>query len=295
MKRFYSYFLFLNYILASPLNKDNSLKVIFRIFWWRINQIFFKFPCIVELVPGTKCICYPSGSLYSTLVMYLKFPEYGEMQLLLSILNDKDIFIDVGANIGVYSLLASSKINKGKIFAFEPSPKILPQLEENISLNNKDDRIVVIKKAVSQKNGFINFDINSSPDYNHISYSSNKTEVLRVQSITLDKFISKNNLKRVKLIKIDVEGAELLVLKGLQKSLKAKLVDVLIVEVNQDEEAKKFGFSIEQLFQYLIENGFSLYYFDSGYKLRNFNKRLDGAWNIIAIHKSKIKIISEWI
>src|SRR3989344_3811026 len=147
MDKLFRYLFFLQFILRHPFNKNKKLKTLLRIFWWKINQTFFKFPVVVELIPGLKCICYPVDSDYGTLVVYQKFPEYGEMNFLLDNLKDNDTFIDVGANIGVFSLLASSKIKKGKVFAFEPSPKILAQLYANIALNQKTDRILVAEKA----------------------------------------------------------------------------------------------------------------------------------------------------
>lgn len=281
MKKVFSYISFLNYIITHPFNKDHLIKTIFRIFWWKINQIFFKFSCIIEIVPNIKCICYPNDSLYSTLVMYQKFPEYGEMQFLLNTLRSSDNFIDIGANIGVYSLLASSRIKNGRIFSFEPSPKISGQLLENINLNLKTEGIKVINEVVSDKTGFVDFDISSNPDYNHISYSVKGKSILRLKATTLDKFISENKINHVKLIKIDVEGAELLVLKGMENTLRSKLVDFLIVEINS-EAMKGFGFLPQDVFKYLTAFDFKLYYFDSKFNLKKFTGKLEGAWNIIA-------------
>ena len=284
MTKFFSYLFFLKFILNHPLNKGNTIRTLLKIFWWKINQIFLKSPCVVELVPGTKCICYPNDSLYSTLVVYLRFPEYGEMQFLLSILKRGDYFIDVGANIGVYSFLASSKITTGKIFAFEPSPKILPKLYENIALNQKKDRIEVIRKVVSDRSQLVNFDTSEYPDYNHISPNSGNKNTLRLESTTLDKFIKDQNIKKIKMIKIDVEGAEMLVLKGLEESLQGKKVDILIVEVNE-EAYKSFCFSTKDTVSYLENYGFKNYMFDKKYNLINLVMEKNQGWNIIAIRK----------
>lgn len=281
MTKVLRYLHFLQFIFNHPLNKNHKMKTLLRIFWWKLNRIFFKFPCIVEIAPGVRCICYPDNSLYSTLIMYLGLPEYGEMKFLLDILKKHDNFIDVGANMGAYSLIASSKIKDGNIFSFEPSPKISLKLYENINLNQKKENIRVITKVVSDKTGFINFDISSNPDYHHISHSAKGKSILRLKTTTLDKFISSSKIKHIKLIKIDVEGAELLVLKGMQRSLAAKLVDFLIVEINP-EALRGFGFLPQQVFNYLKKFDFNLYYFDSRFNLKEFSGKLEGAWNIIA-------------
>lgn len=289
----YRYLIFLLFVLNHPCNKDHKLKTLARILWWKINRIFFKLPCIVELIPNIKMICYPNDSLYSTLVVYLRLPEYGEVQLLLNILKTNDNFIDVGANIGVYSLLASSKIKEGKVFSFEPSPKILPQLNENIVLNQKESSIDVIEKAVSDRIGLIDFDITSNPDYNHISYSFGNESALRVATITLDKFVSDNNLKYIKLIKIDVEGAELMVLKGLQKSFEKRKVTSLIVEVS-NWTISRFGITVEDIVNFLRAYGFGIYMFNKDFKLVNFSVNENRGWNIVAVHKSRSEIIKRF-
>ncbi len=289
--------------------------MLLKILWWKVNKAYFKLPVIVQLDPKIKCICYPDNSHFSTFVLYTTFPEYGEMMMVKKILKEDDIFLDVGANIGVYSLIAASKITNGKIYAFEPSINCLPLLHENISLNQIGEKMQVIEKVVSDKTGFLDFDISSVSDYNHISLGSqakprtassayskkssaylknrdlnSEKGIVKLPSTTLDDFISGNKIPHIKLIKIDVEGTETLVLRGLQKSLKSQLVDILIVEVS-DWTSKRFDFSPEEVFKFLKGFDFNLYYFDPKFKLKKFNKTLEGTWNIIAIHKTKIHMI----
>lgn len=289
----YRYLKFLLSVLNHPTNRQHKKRTLIRIIWWKINRILFKLPCIVELVPGIKIICYPNDSLYSTLIFYLTLPEYGDMRLVLDILDEKDNFIDVGGNMGTFSLLAASRIKKGKIFSFEPSPKILPYLYENIALNKKDEVINVIQKAVSDRVGYVEFDISSNPDYNHIVYSRENKSVLRVGSVTLDKFISDNNLNHIKLVKIDVEGAELLVLKGLQESFQKRKIDALIIEAS-DWAIGQFNTSVENMISLLNNFEFKSYIFDKDYKLIEMSSGKNNGWNIIAIHKSQKNFVKQF-
>lgn len=286
----FKYRVSIQYIFNNPFNKSSKINLFLKILWWKLNKFYFKLPVIVQLYPEIKCICYPNNSHFGTLVLYTTFPEYSEMMMVHKLLKVDDIFLDVGANIGVYSLIAASKITSGKIYAFEPSIKSLPNLYENISLNQINNKVRVVEKVVSDKDGSLDFDISDASDYNHISCSDSGKDIIKLPSITLDNFISKNKISHIKLIKIDVEGTELLVLKGLKESLKSKLVDVLIVEVSEGT-SKRFAFSPADVFKFLEEYGFNLFYFDPKYKLKKFGKTLEGNWNIIAIHKSKTNIL----
>lgn len=299
---FVKYHVSIKYIFNNPVSKNSKLELLLKILWWKVNKIFFKLPVMVQLSPKIKCICYPDATHYGSLVLYTTFPEYSEMMITKKILEKEDIFFDVGANIGIYSLIAASKITTGKIYAFEPSAKSLPYLYENIFLNQLGDKVKVIEKVVSDKNGFLSFDISGAADYNHISYSQkssayssnnkvdSKKDNIRLPSITLDDFISKNKIPHIKLIKIDVEGTEILVLKGLEKSLRSKLIDVLIVEVSE-WTFKKFSFSPEEVYKFLRKYDFNLYYFSPKNKLKKLSKTLEGNWNVIAIHKSKMHLL----
>jgi len=106
-------------VLNHPLNKDSKPSTFLRIMWWKCNQALFHFPAIVQLTPEAQCICHPERS-YAGQVIDTKFPEYAEMKLIYNIVRSEDVFIDVGADIGTYSLIAASKITTGNVYAFEP-------------------------------------------------------------------------------------------------------------------------------------------------------------------------------
>ena len=97
----------------------------------------------------------------------------------------------------------------------------------------------------------------------------------------------------IKLIKIDVEGAELLVLKGLQKTLEEKKVAALIVEISK-WTISRFGTTVEEIVYFLRKYGFDIYMFDKNFNLIELSSGKNQGWNIIAIHKSRNDIIKRF-
>jgi len=136
-----------------------------------------------------------------------------QTKLFLETLKDGDVFFDIGANIGYYSMLASSKVkNTGKVYSFEPDINNISILEKNIELNNISN-IKIIKKAISDKTGFVNFKSSDiSKGDSAISKNEDKNNI-SVPSVTLDDFDSQVGVYP-NIIKLDVEGAEIMALKG---------------------------------------------------------------------------------
>lgn len=153
-------------------------------------------------------------------------------------LRKDDTFVDVGANQGEYSLWAARKVgSKGKVIAFEPMQQLFDQLSENVRLNDAfQETILPVKLGLSDQEGevklFTNADANEGTN---TIYSTDKfsIEVGKIQLDTLDSQLEKLQVRRVNFIKIDVEGAELQVLKGALATLK-KHRPILLLEINKD-------------------------------------------------------------
>jgi FkbM family methyltransferase len=272
-------------VLKHPLNKDHKNKALWRIIWWKCNQLFFHIPSMVQLTPEMKCICYPESS-YGSLIVYTTFPEFPEMDFLYRYLKSGDIFFDIGANIGAISLLAASRQVK-KIYAWEPSPAPLQCFYQNIKLNNLENIIFVREKVVSDHKERVPFTIGAHSETDHIAYSSDKKQSLSIQAETLDSFISSQGLSFIDFVKIDVEGAELKVLKGLEENLHNGKIGVLIVEINKNSQ--QFGYSCSEIISYLEKRNFLVYYFD-GLKLKrlqNFSMINFRTFNIVAAYRTE--------
>ena len=142
--------------------------------------------------------------------------EFDKQQLFSEIITMGSTIYDIGANVGFYTLLSSKLAgNDGMVYSFEPNPLNINYLNQHIKLNNLDN-VKVFDYAVSDNVGFAFFenDTNSS-----MGYLSNNGK-LKVKTTSLDYLYEGNEIKKPDFIKIDVEGAELSVLKGAEKLLK---------------------------------------------------------------------------
>jgi FkbM family methyltransferase len=147
-------------------------------------------------------------------------------------------FVDVGAHIGVYTVAAALALRgRGRVLALEPNPAARSQLEENLRINDCDN-VVVSGRAASDAVGNSVLHV---PDTSDPSFSSLEAgrfaegEPLAVETTTLDREVDAAGL-RPAVIKIDVEGSELRVLAGMERTLES--TPVLLVEVSAESGAE---------------------------------------------------------
>ncbi len=188
-------------------------------------------------------------------------------------------FIDIGAGLGEFTLIAASKITRGKLFAFEPSKQARDQLKANIALNSLHQKVQIISAVASDKNGNEDFNETSISEVSRISAGKTKN---KIAAITLDTFCQKQKINKIDVLKIDVEGAELKVLKGLQKKLKVGKVEKLIVELNPN--CRQYGYSQSDTVEFLEKLGYQILVMDNSGILRKFSLRENqDTINIIAL------------
>ncbi|MGI6483583.1 MAG: FkbM family methyltransferase [Methanobacterium sp.] len=159
------------------------------------------------------------------------YEEY-ETETFKNLLQSNTIFIDIGANIGYYTLIAASKIKDGQIYSFEPVKSNYKLLTKNIKINNINN-VKAFQKAISNRNGKIKIFIDGTNLGNHSLAKNNvidKTESTEVETIRLDSFF--NNLEEIIeedfLIKIDTQGAEGLIVEGAHNLLLNKNIKILM-------------------------------------------------------------------
>ncbi|MEA2826679.1 MAG: hypothetical protein QOG43_1118 [Actinomycetota bacterium] len=156
------------------------------------------------------------------------------------------VCLDVGANIGLYALGLSHLAAKGKVYAFEPSPSAYGHLQSNLQVNGATN-VEACNLAVSDTVGTVHFhDFSffsagsfSSDEGSLLSSESYGSQSFEAATTTLDEFVADHKIDRVDFIKVDVEGAELSVLAGAEKTL-ATYRPATVLEFNT------FGFAIHQ-------------------------------------------------
>lgn len=211
---------------------------------------------IVKSPTGVKFLARPK---YEDLARYL-FAENVAKWEPLKIINLKknDIVVDIGANTGYYTLRLSSRIGEnGKIIAIEPDPETFDVLKENCKLNNISN-VDTYNIAISDSNGEMIFRQSMSHSGTSSLYinSNKKLEVneMVVKTTTLDELFD-NKFKEITWVKIDVEGAELAVLRGASNTL-GKIKNI-IIEVHE-HILKENNENSEEIVKILKEHGFKI-------------------------------------
>ena len=146
-------------------------------------------------------------------------------------LEEGDIFIDVGANIGYYSLLAASQVGlSGKVFSFEPSPREFQRLLSNLSLNQAKN-VIPFNCALSSKKEILQLTVaDKHTGLNYLGNEDSENSVL-VSALPGDMLLDMVTTSGKITVKIDVEGGEFSVLSGMESFLKQKIVKAVIVEI----------------------------------------------------------------
>lgn len=172
-----------------------------------------------------------------------------------------DTFIDVGANVGYFTLLGSSCVGpSGHVHSFEPNPRVLDELKRNVALN-QFDQVAINNIALSNCAGKVPLYIAPEMDSGLSSMrrtSALLTETQTVPAITLDEYIESNGIGKIRAVKIDVEGAELLVLQGARTGLTGSFKpDFIALEFVQQHLAF-FGHSRNSVIDFLANLGYEL-------------------------------------
>ena len=142
------------------------------------------------------------------------------------------VAFDLGAFVGDTAYLINKLKNPQKIYAFEPDPDNMEILKENLKLNNLEDKVIPVPFASGAKNG--SFYLTKAGGASQVSKEKGLNKV-KVKVVTIDDFVAKNNIKKVDLIKMDIEGAEFDTLKGAVKTLKRDKPDLIITIYHKGE------------------------------------------------------------
>lgn len=190
-----------------------------------------------------------------------------------------DTFVDVGANIGYYSLLASGLVGSpGRVVAIEAFPDFREVLSANIAMNGARN-VRVAGEAVSDRAEVLRFTLASSANMGAnsiVPYPGEAEAQADVPARTLPAILTSAELSGARVIKVDVEGAEGAVVRGLAPALGCLRPDAeLAIEVTPERLAQ-LGDTAEQLLAALSEHGFHPYRLPNDYDAAGYPKAIRG-------------------
>lgn len=206
----------------------------------------------VEMETGAKLILNPHCE-YSRKRFVYRRSEVPEIRYMRDVVKKGDCVIDVGANIGYWTTVLSFQVGRtGKVLAFEPNPNTFDFLTRNITSNGCDNVVAYnVGIADTNKPGNLYVDeLHSGDDrvyYSCAGKDDRARKVLAIELRTLDSYMQAMDLEKLSFIKIDVQGFETMVLKGLFNILTTSN-PILLIEFSPSTYAEA-GSSIEEFFE----------------------------------------------
>jgi FkbM family methyltransferase len=278
-----------NFINNHPLAKKHFLKAIFKFIKWQVKSSLSSGLKTIKFIESTSFLA-KKGLTGITGNIYTGLHEFEDMSFLIHFLRSEDIFFDVGANVGSYTILASG-LKKAKTIAFEPIDNTYNLLTQNIKLNQISQLVNSHNLGVGSISKKLHFTFDQDTTNHVTTKATSKSKELEV--VALDQFYPKY---KPSLIKIDVEGFEAEVLSGAANILNDNTLKAIIIELNGS--GLKYGFNDNDIHEQLLALNFTPHSYDP------FNRKLDsleryGNFNTIYIRdldfvKDRIKNASSF-
>ncbi len=260
-----------------------------RLLKWQLSKNISKKPVIVPVGNNRrfKVVC---DSKFSSLVIYNRLPDWNEMNFLLRFLRPEDVFVDIGANVGFYTVLASTIIFEQPIIAVEANPRNVIILREQVALNHLSN-VRVFETALGSTEGVLMFEDSSRETGSLASADACSGAQIRVACSLLDHILASVPIASPVIVaKMDVEGCEGMILEGAKRTLETGAVKIWLFELG-DEVLRRHGSSAEQLLGVFEHYGYSVLYWDEdGQRLGHKGDEHDfGHANYIASNYAQIR------
>ncbi len=197
------------------------------------NALLGKRPIALQ-AGGHSFVLAPEGAVPLE-IWSRRYFEKHELDLIVGALQPGMTFVDVGANVGLFSIPAAKRVQHGTVFAFEPSAWTVERLAKNVRLNDLSN-LVIVRSAVGDYIGEATLQVNvpgkdglntmGKPVHEDSEIASTE----KVPVTTLDDFLRQHSISHVDVMKVDVEGAELVVFRGAEKLLAKPNAPLILYE-----------------------------------------------------------------
>jgi FkbM family methyltransferase len=276
------------FVWSHPANRQRRLRALAKAIGWQLLKRTTGTYVDLALPNDLKLRCYPDSTSAALMLYCAGQPDYHEMRFMRDYLRAGDGFVDVGANVGVYTIYAVSCVGRhGHIDSLEPGPQALARLKENVRLNRLTN-VRIHPVAAGAEDGRACFGTGNDT-LNRLETALNDVGVTRieVQCVRLDSLLVGG---RYAMGKMDIEGAEPLALGGATRMLEERNPPVWLLEMNGS--LRHYSFTEEGLRDWLAARGYDLGVYDSDSRHLEF---LETPWakrvNVLAIARDRRELV----
>jgi FkbM family methyltransferase len=261
---------FWDYSRGTLPHLPNQIRERLRDFRYGRNALRQAVP-ILRDVHGIRFVLYPCDRPRAGRLVR-RPSDVAEFRAVRRLVHAGAVAIDIGANVGIYSVLLSRLCGPdGRVWAFEPVPDTYWRLVETLALNHCEN-VVPLRTAICERSAAVRMNLFEQrfAEWNTLGNPSmplgdgkrlSPEECIEVQSKTLDLFCAEKRIERINFLKVDVEGFEWAVFRGADRLLRDGRIDYICFEISQDP-LKGAGSESRRVFEELEIRGYLAYRFD---------------------------------
>jgi FkbM family methyltransferase len=275
-------------IWTHPSNRGGRVAALGRAFAWQTWKRVTRTPVRVRYTDGFDVICHPDSGSASNVFYFNQDFDPEEMALVRRILRPGDGFVDGGANIGIYAMLAASLVGPtGRVVAFEPFPRHGDRLRENAAVNGFG-QVRLVAAALTREPGTVSFVTNRDVSNRIQTRTDADADTITVRATTLDAELAEE--RNFTVGKLDLEGSEIAAFGGAQRMLAKGSPALWILEWNEGLFRKR-GHDPMELVAVLAEHGYHPVRLEGDRLVRAEVPRETG--NLFAAHADQIPFLEE--
>lgn len=241
----------LKFVAQHPVNRQRRFRALAEYGFIQVAA---------RLTPGDVCVEFPNRNRLmvsprmkgAAHFIAPRLCEFDDMSFVMHFLRPGEVFGDVGANVGAFTVLAAG-VAGAQVIAFEPSPDTFEMLARNVRLNDLSQRTRLVKAVVGRQTGETHFSSGLGTE-NHVAAANEKAGAVAVPMTTLDHELASSPPT---LLKVDVEGFETEVFGGAENTLKHPALQAIIVERNGS--GNRYGYDEAALHERIRNHGFAPY------------------------------------
>ncbi len=242
----------LRFLMSHPLTQDERGQALLRFARWQIGSRVLGEPVAMPYVEDNRLLV-ESGMAGATGNVYAGLHEFEDMAFVLHALRPSSWFLDIGANVGSYTVLAGGG-SGAMCISVEPIPATYEKLCDNVRLNDLYRRVSCYNLGVGEERGELRFTKAKGPE-NRVLQSDTMEEEIRVPITTADKLATEADLTdKVLVAKVDVEGWEAAVIRGGKAIFSRSSPTALLLEL--DGSGARYGFNDDAIHEELLEKGY---------------------------------------